>query len=203
MTLKSAAATAIGKSSKNSSLNIKRDRIIPLLMKLVNANKTFQNVVATGAINGLKEFSIDNDKGIIIDIADFLIENTKHNKEYFIRTTAVTALGKFLNTKNNNKNLKDINQKIFNQLLKLLKDKRRKIKINALHALADEEAKFTNIIDPRVIQSIDELIDVAEHDLDGFVRRHAERSLNVIRGWINEWSVKPQKIDIRLREIGK
>jgi aminopeptidase N len=195
--IKSAAATAIGKSSKNSPLNIKKDRIVPLLMKLVNSNHTFQNIVATGAINGLKEFSNDNDKNIIMDIADFLIESTKNDKEYFIRSTAISALGKFLYIKKPH----EINQKVFDQLLELLKDKRRKIKINACNALADDNAKFTTMRDPRVIQAMNALIDVAQYDIDGFVRREAETSLGTIREWMNEWSIKPQKLDIRVREI--
>ena len=41
---------------------------------------------------------------------------------------------------------------------------------------------------------------VAEHDLDAFVRRAAEDSLNIIRGRIKEWAEKPPKIDVKMRE---
>jgi aminopeptidase N len=44
------------------------------------------------------------------------------------------------------------------------------------------------------------LVYVAEHDLDGFIRREAERSANIIREWINEWSAKPPTLLIKLRE---
>ena len=36
-------------------------------------------------------------------------------------------------------------------------------------------------------------------DLDGFVRRTAEFSLNVVRGWIKEWTDKEPALDIKLR----
>jgi aminopeptidase N len=199
--VKSTAATAIGKSSKNLSSEIKIKKILPLLMKLVNSDNTFQNIVATGAINGLKELSKDNSINIFTDISEFLVKNTESDNKYFIRLTATSALGKFLYKENKNKNSKDINQKVFDQLLKLLKDKRRKIKINACTALVDDDAKFTTKIEPKIIDAINTLINVAQYDVDGFVRRHAETSINKIRGWINEWSAKPQELDIKIREM--
>src|SRR5918993_1353197 len=159
----------------NSSSKIKMQRIIPSLMKLINHDNTFQNIVATGAINGLKELSNDINKNIVTDIADFLVNNTEYYNEYFIRSTATSALGKFLYLKNTNKNSNNFNQKVFDQLLKLLKDRRRKIKINAC-------------------------TDVAQYDIDGFVRRRAETSLNILRERINEWSAKPQELAIKIRE---
>jgi hypothetical protein len=55
-------------------------------------------------------------------------------------------------------------------------------------------------LDARVIDSINELTGVATHDLDGFVRRPAEDSLNIIRQWIKEWVEEPPKIDVKMRE---
>jgi aminopeptidase N len=200
--VKSSAATAIGKSSKNSLSDTKKHRIVPLLKKLIETTNTFQNILATGAIDGLKELSKDNDENIVINIADFLVENTQYKKDYFIRSSATAALGKFLYIKNNKKNsrIDETNQKVFDQLLNLLKDKRRKIKINACISFADDEAKFTSKPDNRIYQAIDELIYVAEHDIDGFVRRRAETSVNVLRKWINEWSSKPPILDLKIRE---
>jgi hypothetical protein len=102
--------------------------------------------------------------------------------------------------KSENKNSKDIHQKVFDQLLKLLKDRRRKIKINACIAFGDDDAKFTTKIEPKIIDVINALSDVAQYDVDGFVRRHAETSIHKIREWINEWSTKPQELDIKIRE---
>ena len=84
----------------------------------------------------------------------------------------------------------------------MLKDKRQRVKINACTALADSDAKVSEP-DARVIDSINELAWVAGHDLDGFVRRLAEDSLNIIREWIKEWAEKPPKIDVKMREEGK
>jgi aminopeptidase N len=92
-----------------------------------------------------------------------------------------------------------MNQKVFDQLLGLLKDKRRLVKMNACKAFADNESKPTRP-DVKLFKSLEELIFVAEHDLDGFIRREAERSANIIREWINEWSSKPSTLLIKLRE---
>jgi len=213
--IKSAAATAMGKSVKRlpSSSDKKKEFIIPLLKDFVLSANTFQNIVATGAIDGLKELSSpkDGNNVIVYDIADFLIENTHHEKDYFIRSRATSALGRFLHNKNNIKaesSSKDnFNQRVFNRLTELLKDDRRRIKINACLALADDEAKFDTITekpDRRIYESIEALIFVAEHDIDGFVRRNAEASVNVlkewIKEWIKEWSSKPPTLDIKIRE---
>lgn len=210
---RSAAATAIGKSSKSamSSPSGKKNKFtIPLLKNLVHSSNSFQNIVATGAIDGLKELSSpkDSDEFIVSDIADFLIENTLHDKDYFIRARATSALGKFLYNKNKNikeKNTKidNFNQRVFNRLTELLKDDRRRIKINACLALADDAAKFDTTVDKpdrRIYESIDALIFVAEHDIDGFVRRNAEASVNVLREWIKEWSSNPPTLDIKIRK---
>jgi aminopeptidase N len=205
--LRANAATAIGKSSKNkiSSLdNIKKEKIISLLKEIVIISKSFRNVIANGAIDGLKEFSKDKDKDIVVDIANFLIHNTNSNNEYFKRLAATSALSKFLRTiKDNddekNTKLEEMNQKVFNHLLGLLKDKRRKVKINACKAFADNDAKPARP-DTKVFEAIDALIYVAEHDLDGFIRREAERCVNIMREWIKEWSSKPPTLDIKLRK---
>ena len=207
--LRANAATAIGKSSKNeisSPDNIKKEKIISLLKENVKISESFRNVIASGAIDGLKEFSKDNDKDIVVDIANFLIVNTDSNNEYFKRLSATSALSKFLRTAKNNddndeKNAKldEMNQKVLNQLLRLLKDKRRKVKINACKALADNEVK-PSIPDFKIFEAIDALIYVAEHDLDGFVRREAERCASIMREWIKEWSNKPPLLDIKIRK---
>jgi aminopeptidase N len=209
--IKSAAAVAIGKSSKRilspspSSPSDKKRLVIPLLKNLAQSANTFQNVVATGAIDGLKELASKNgDEAVVLDIADFLIENTFIDKDYFIRSKATSALGKFLCTNCNNKKaslkMDNLNQRVFSRLMELLKDNRRRIKINACLALADDDAKFDSAPDMRIFDSIDALIYVAEHDLDGFVRRNAEASVNVLREWVKEWSSKAPTIGIKIRE---
>jgi aminopeptidase N len=205
--LRANAATAIGKSSKNkipSLDSIKKEKIISLLKETVILSKSFRNVIANGAIEGLKEFSKDKDKDIVVDIANFLIENTNSNNEYFKRLAATSALSKFLRTTKDNDDKKNtklegMNQRVFNLLLGLLKDKRRKVKINACKAFADNDAKPARP-DTKIFEAIDALIYVAEHDLDGSIRREAERCVNIMREWIKEWSSKPPTLDIKLRE---
>ena len=65
-------------------------------------------------------------------------------------------------------------------------------------ALADTDAKMT---DPneRIISSINELAWVAGYDLDGFVRKIAEDTLNIITSWLKEWTDEPPKIDVKMR----
>jgi hypothetical protein len=83
--------------------------------------------------------------------------------------------------------------------LKLLLDSRRKVKINACKAFADPDAKPL-MPNAAIFETIQALIHVAEHDIDTFVRREAERCANIIREWINEWSSKPLTLDTKIRE---
>ena len=76
----------------------------------------------------------------------------------------------------------------------MLRDDRRKIKINACAALSDKDAKFHTIPDKRTYETI-EVVDTAKNDLDGFVRRKAEHNANIVREWINAWASKPLLID--------
>lgn len=50
------------------------------------------------------------------------------------------------------------------------------------------------------MEIIDQLIYVAEHDVNGFTRRAAENSFLTIKEWIKEWSETPSPISINLRE---
>jgi aminopeptidase N len=207
--IQSAAATAIGKSCKDmpASDMQKTGTIIKKLKEIVTGPTTFQNTVAQGAIDGLKEFCKHDDAKIMVDVANFLVEKTSNVNEYFIRVSATAALGKFLKTddkknmsnKDDHAAAKQMNQKVFDCLVNLLHDERQRVKINACTSLADADAK-TSTLDSRLMLSVDSLVDVAEHDLDGFVRSQSERSANVIREWIKELASHPPKIDIKLRE---
>jgi aminopeptidase N len=210
--IQAVAATAIGKSAKNIPAFSKeqkeqKETIIKKLKEIAAGPTTFQNVVASGAIDGLKEFYKDENTNTIIEIADFLIRKTTDKNEYYVRASATTALGKFLVTNNEeiginkeiSKKAQEMNKRVFDCLTKLLQDQRRRIKINACTALADIDSKMLTL-DPRLVESIKALVDVAEHDLDGFVRRPAERCANIIREWIKELTSKPPKLGIKLRE---
>jgi hypothetical protein len=98
--IQSDTATAIGKSCKNMPVSDKQktDTIVRTLEEIITNPPTFQNIVAQGAINGLRELNKCDDAKIVVDIANFLMEKTSHDNEYFIRVSATAALGKFLKT---------------------------------------------------------------------------------------------------------
>ena len=68
--VRSEAATAIGKTKCKQAIAI---------LKKVTETTTFQNVVAQGAIAGLKEFAGDK------EIAEFMIEKSKYGNYHRIR----------------------------------------------------------------------------------------------------------------------
>ncbi|MDQ3807129.1 MAG: HEAT repeat domain-containing protein [Thermoproteota archaeon] len=144
--VRSEAATTIGKTKSKVAINI---------LKKAAETTTFQNVVAQGAIAGLKEF-ISNK-----EVAEFMIEKSRYGNHHRIREAATFALGKFAD-----------NPAVFDHLKILLTDKWFRVRINACRALADAE----------LITAIPDLIWVIENDLDYRVRRVAEECTNIIRG---------------------
>jgi aminopeptidase N len=214
--VENAAATTIGKSIKNLPIgnHVKEEMVKILKDKVVNSI-TFQDQLAQGAINGLKELSNDENIDLVQDIAELLIRKSSVFdfksydvvNRYFIRSAATLALGKFLAIHNDQvlsdnvkKDKLDItSKKILDHLLTLLKDERRRVKINACTALADKDGKVTEL-NERVTKSIAALRLVAEEDVDGFVRRNAEVNLNLIREWLKEWTNTPPKLEIKIRK---
>jgi aminopeptidase N len=139
------AATAIGKT--------KGRQAIPILKKAALTD-TFQNVVAQGAIAGLKEFAGDK------EIAEFLVEKSRYGNHHRTREAATFALGKFADS-----------HAVVDHLKSLLADKWFRVRINACRALADAE----------LTKTIPDLSRVAEHDLDPRVKRVAEECINIIK----------------------
>ena len=214
--VENAAATAIGKSIKNlTDGNPVKEEMIQILKDKVVNSTTFQDQLAQGAITGLRELANDENLNLVQDIAELLIrksskfdfDSNDFANRYFIRSAATLALGKFLATQNeqvlNDKVKKEkidkINKSILYHLLTLLKDERRRVKINACTALADKDAKVTKP-NERIIKSIEALQIVAEEDVDGFVRRNAEVNLNLIREWLKEWTDTAPKLEIKIRK---
>jgi HEAT repeat protein len=152
----SEAATAIGKTKSRQA--------IAILKKAATETTTFQNVVAQGAIAGLKEFAGDK------EIAEFIIELSKYGNYHRVRETATFALGKFV----------DNNPAVFDHLKALLTDKWFRVRINVCRAFADAE----------LIKAIPDLTWAAENDLDHRVRRAAEECINIIR----EATKKPKEV---------
>jgi HEAT repeat protein len=123
-------------------------------LKKATATNTFQNIVAQGAIAGLKEFAGEK------EIADFLMEKSRYGNYYRVREAATFALGKFADS-----------HVVVDHLKSLLSDKWFRVRINACRALADAE----------LTKAIPDLTRVAEHDLDHRVRRVAEECINIIK----------------------
>ena len=141
----SEAATAIGKTKNREAIAI---------LKKATQTTTFQNIVAQGAIAGLKEFAGER------EIAEFIIERSKYGNYHRVREAATFALGKFAD-----------NPTVVDQLTALLTDKWFRVRINACRAFADAE----------LIRAIPDIRWVAENDLDHRVRRAAEECINIIR----------------------
>jgi len=87
-----------GKSSVDNS---GKENMIYQLKQIVDTTDSFRNVVACGAIDGLKEFFPDNNNYIGDDIANYLIQNTSCEKDYFKRLVATFVLAKFLTSEKN------------------------------------------------------------------------------------------------------
>ena len=155
--VRSSAATALGKSAKEIEPMEKKVHIFTLLKNLVEGTDTFQSVLATGALEGLKELATDRDNEIRIKVAHFFLENTLESKDYFVRAKATSNLAKFLANKNDTvtADISTMNQTVFNRLKDLLRDDRRKIKINACSALSDKDGRFHNIPDKRTYETIE------------------------------------------------
>lgn len=162
--VESEVATAIGKTKSVGAM--------PLLKKALET-ASFQNVVAQGAIAGLKEFADDK------DIATLLVEKSKYGNHHRVREAATFALGRFV----------DGNYTVVDHLKILLTDKWFRVRINACRAFAD--AGYA--------KSIPDLTRVAETDLDHRVRRIAEECINLIR----DATRKPKEIAQLREELDK
>jgi aminopeptidase N len=143
--VRSEAAKTIGKTKSNAAIGI---------LKKATETITFQNVVAQGAIAGLKEFTSNK------EVAEFIIEKSKYGNYHRVREAAVFALGKFADS-----------PMVFEHLKTLLTDKWFRVRINACRALADSE----------LTTAIPDLTWVMKNDLDHRVRRVAEECINIIR----------------------
>jgi aminopeptidase N len=163
--VKSEAAIAIGRTKSRQAISV--------LKKAAETTNTFQNVVAQGAIGGLKEFAGDK------EIAGFLVDKSRYGNYHRVREAATFALGKFV----------DGNPAVFDHLKGLLTDKWFRVRINALRALADAEAA----------KAIPDMTWVAENDLDQRVRRVAEECVNMIK----EASKKPKEVAQMREELDK
>jgi aminopeptidase N len=162
--VESEAATAIGKTKSRQAVAI---------LKKAAETTTFQNIVAQGAISGLKEFAGDK------EIAGFMVEKSRYGNHHRVREAATFALGKFIND----------NPAAFDHLKSLLTDSWFRVRINACRAFADAEAT----------KAIPDLTEVSENDLDHRVRRVAEECINLIK----EATKKPKEVAQMREELDR
>src|SRR6185503_11139078 len=153
--VESDAAIAIGKTRSKQAIAI---------LKKAAESTSFQNVVAQGAIAGLKEFAGDK------EIASFLVAKSRYGNHHRVREAATFALGKFVREVPG----------VSDHLKSLLQDKWFRVRINACRAFADAE-DFKAILD---------LTRTVESDLDNRVRRVAEECINLIK----ESTTKPREV---------
>ena len=149
----------------------------------------------------MTSFSDDPEEDTILDVADFLVICSKYGNPHELRTSAISSLGNFLRyvTKKDGKETVKFNDKVFEQLKNVIKAKRFGIQNTALNSLV----RIINKIDKpddKVMEAIDELTWIAQHDTDGWVRRVAETSLNDLRKWIRDWLTQPLKLEYKIRE---
>jgi aminopeptidase N len=162
--VESEVATAMGKTKSAEAM--------PLLKKALESS-SFQNVVAQGAISGLKEFADDR------EIASLLVEKSRYGNHHRVREAATFALGRFV----------DGNHAVVDQLKMLLTDKWFRVRINACRAFA--EAGYS--------KAVPDLTRVAETDIDHRVRRIAEECINIIK----DATRKPREIAQLREELDK
>lgn len=162
--VESEAATAIGKSKSKQAIAI---------LKKAAETTSFQNIIAQGAIAGLKEFGGDK------EIGAFLMEKSRYGHHHRVREAATFALAKFI----------DSNPSVLDQLKVLLSDKWFRVRINACRAFADAET----------VKAIPDLTWVAEHDLDHRVRRVADECISMIK----DAAKKPKEVAQMREEIEK
>ena len=161
--------------------------------------KSFRNLLARGAINGLQNFAGDKEERIILDVANFLILCSSTDNDFLIRREAIPALGDFLryNTKDKDKDVEKFNYKLFERLKNVIKSSRFGLQTRACQALIK---KLPDKPDDEIIKTLEILTWIAEHDPDGSVRREAELSINQIRKRMKEWLEQPIQLESKIRQ---
>ena len=193
---------------KESSLTLQEKKeIIEFLKDIVNKErddnkieqKSFRNLLARGAINGLQNFASDQEEKIILDIANFLILCSSYGNDFLIRRDAIPALGDFLRykIKDNDKDIERFNYLVFNHLKNVIKSTRFGLQTRACQALVK---KLPETPDDEIIKILEILTWIAEHDPDGSVRREAEVSINQIRKKMKEWLEQPIQLESKIRQ---
>jgi aminopeptidase N len=155
-----AAAVAIARSGSE-------EKSIPLLSTLLD-RKSYKNIVARGALEGLKIISLESSKRETVDtVESILIEKSKVGNEGRIRQTATSALGYLA------RNYKD-RTSIITHLKELLNDGSIHIRNSAYASLCNA---FRYTQDTQIVQDLKQAI---SDEGSEFVKQTANRSIRLI-----------------------
>lgn len=140
----------------------------PILLALLN-RKSYKNIIARGAVEGLKIISLETSKKEIIDtIEKILIEKSKRGNDDRIRQTAASALGYIA------RYYKD-RIGIVTHLKGLLND-------GSIHIRNTAYASLGNVFQyMQDIQMAQDLKQALLNEASDFVRQTANRSINLIQ----------------------
>jgi aminopeptidase N len=193
--IRSAAANAIGSMMSNTKdIEIMRSYIQMLEDTVKENNSLFKDHVASGAILGLSRFFQYDEHDIVLDIINFLINNSRYESGNTnrIRATATASLGNFLSNKLGD-NLNEINTIVFDHLEVLLNDKIWSIRNSAIAALLKTFSGNTIIgLNQDSIKKVLKLLcDVADNDVHAEVREKARKAIDVIK----KSQINPEIVD--------
>ena len=141
---------------------------------------------------------------ILEQISNYIVDKSKSSNPYDVRLNIITSLGELIRFENG-----EINEQVFCQLIILLNEPRFRIQQNACNSLLNKRAKPFLTLDKNrklfqpddyVKETIKQLTWTAENDLDGWVRRSAEESLNKIKDWFIEWTDAKLDLKVNLRK---
>jgi HEAT repeat protein len=192
--VRSSAATAIGsimhkRKNVQQSLSILKDTA-------KEYNSIFKDHIASGAISGIQKFSDNEDEQVLSDIINFLIWNSdyKSGNTNMIRQTATAALGDFLIKKIKDKNIKEINDEVFNHLEHLLKeDAWWRTRNNAIASLLTYFSGngIVGLSKESIKKVLNILEDASKKDVHAQVREKAQKAIKLI----NESQTDPAKAE--------
>jgi aminopeptidase N len=191
--VRSSAATAIGaiihkRKNVQQFLSILKDTV-------TENNSIFKDHIASGAISGIAKLSDNADEHVLSEVTDFLMSNSdyKGGNTNMIRQTATFALGNFIIKNIKDKNIKEINDIVFNHLEDSLKDKWWGTRASAIGGLL-MPFSGKNIIglnEDAIKRALKILEDVSKNDVHAEVREKAHKAIKLI----NESQTDPSKAE--------
>jgi len=179
--IQSSAAATIGTLVAKSK-NIKE--YVSMLKDIVkNNNSIFKEHVAVGAINGLGSLSDNQNKDILSDVIDFLIETAKYENgnTNLIRETSTSTLGNFVIQNVSDK--KEVNYKVFKFLESALHDKWFGTRLSAIGGLLIPFSgeNIIGLSSQDIENAFNMLEAVSKVDVHAEVRERANKAIKAIK----------------------